>query len=55
VRDVFYTAQGRYSALNTCNSWTRDRLAEAGVRVGRWTPFAGGVMRWFAAPPAVAR
>jgi hypothetical protein len=21
-------------------------LAEAGIRTGRWTPLAGGVMRW---------
>ena len=24
----------------------RDTLAEAGIRTGRWTPLAGGVMRW---------
>jgi uncharacterized protein (TIGR02117 family) len=45
--DVFYPAYGRYSALQTCNNWTGDMLAVAGVRVGRWTPFAGGVTRWF--------
>lgn len=44
--DVFYQARGRYSALNTCNVWTGDLLREAGVPMGRWTPFAGGVMKW---------
>lgn len=44
--DVFYEARGRYSAGNTCNQWTSDTLAAAGVRTGRWTPFAGGVMKW---------
>ena len=46
-RDVFYEAAGRYSALTTCNVWTADRLQAAGVKVGIWTPFSGGVMRWF--------
>jgi uncharacterized protein (TIGR02117 family) len=47
ARDVFYPARGRYSLRYTCNSWTADALAEAGVRVAWWTPFSGGVMRWF--------
>jgi len=47
--DAFYAAHGRYSALNSCNSWTGRMLREAGIRVGIWTPIAGGVMRWF--PP----
>ena len=46
-RDVFYEATGRYSALRTCNVWTGERLAAAGVKVGRWTPFSGGLMLWF--------
>lgn len=55
-RDVFYPANGRYSLFYTCNSWTADALAAAGVRVGLWTPFEGGVMRWFApAPPTPPR
>lgn len=45
--DVFYDAAGRYTAIRTCNQWTANRLADAGVRIGRWTPFAGGVMKWF--------
>ena len=49
-QDVFYAARGRYSAANTCNQWTSDTLAAAGVRIGLWTPFAGGVMRWVPSP-----
>ncbi len=45
--DAFYTARGRYSARRTCNSWTGEALAHAGVRVGRWTPFPATVMWWF--------
>lgn len=44
--DVFYTARGIYHLGNTCNQWTADQLAAAGVRVGAWTPLPGGVMQW---------
>ncbi|MFA9200620.1 MAG: DUF2459 domain-containing protein [Cypionkella sp.] len=44
--DVFYSAPGRYHLGNTCNQWTSDLLAAAGVRTGWWTPFPGGVMKW---------
>jgi uncharacterized protein (TIGR02117 family) len=50
--DVFYDAPDSYHLGNTCNQWTSDTLAEAGVRVGRWTPFAGGVMKWVPRRPA---
>ena len=43
--DAFYDARGRYTPANTCNQWTSDTLAAAGVRTGVWTPFAGGVMK----------
>ena len=46
AHDVFYDAPGRYTSIYTCNQWTSDVLAEAGVRTGRWTPFPGGVMKW---------
>lgn len=45
--DVFYEAHGRYNALRTCNEWTGSILRDAGIRVGAWTPFNFGVMRWF--------
>lgn len=42
--DSFFPARGRYTPFRTCNQWTRDALAEAGVRVGRWTPLAQSLM-----------
>lgn len=45
--DAFYEANGRYSAVRTCNAWTGDALRFAGVRVGKWTPFPVTVMGWF--------
>ena len=56
-----YAANGRYTLGNTCNQWVSDTLAYAGVRVGAWTPLAGGVMKWFpdranqGAPPSFDR
>ena len=47
VNDIFYISNGRYTLINTCNTWTGETLAEIGVRVGAWTPMAGSVMRWF--------
>jgi len=44
--DLFYEAVGRYSLYDTCNEWTAKGLRAAGVTVGAWTPFEGGVMRW---------
>ena len=44
--DVFYSARGTYHLGRTCNQWTSDRLAGAGIRTGWWTPLAGGVMKW---------
>lgn len=48
--DIYYSALGSYTAINTCNTWVGDRLAEAGIPMGRWTPMAGGVMKWIAPP-----
>jgi uncharacterized protein (TIGR02117 family) len=45
--DAFYVARGGYSLFRTCNAWTGEALATAGVRVGKWTPFPSGVMQWF--------
>lgn len=44
--DVFYATDGDYTVTRTCNQWTSDTLAAAGIRTGWWTPFAGGVMKW---------
>ena len=48
--DVFYDVGGLYTAVNTCNQWTSNRLADAGVRTGRWTPLGAGVMKWAERP-----
>jgi uncharacterized protein (TIGR02117 family) len=42
--DAFFPARGRYTPWRTCNQWTRDALAAAGVRVGRWTPLSQSLM-----------
>ena len=42
--DAFYEARGTYSAVRTCNQWTGERLADAGVRVGIWTPLPQSLM-----------
>lgn len=38
--DRFYPGRGRFSPVNSCNSWTGRRLRAAGVGVGAWTPIA---------------
>lgn len=48
--DVFYDAPGTYHLGNTCNQWTSDTLAAAGIRIGWWTPLPGGVMKWIPDP-----
>jgi uncharacterized protein (TIGR02117 family) len=46
-RDLFYEAKGHYSLLRTCNGWTAETLGNAGIKAPLWTPFSGGVMRWY--------
>ena len=48
--DAFFDALGTYHLGNTCNQWTSDRLAAAGIRTGLWTPLPGGVMKWVPTP-----
>jgi len=48
--DAYYDALGDYTLTTTCNSWVGEVLAEAGVSMGQWTPFAGGVMKWIPLP-----
>ncbi len=50
LQDVFYDAPGHYTVNNTCNQWTSNMLAAAGVRTGWWTSMAGGVMKWVPKP-----
>ncbi len=35
--DSFYDAKGRYSFLETCNTWTNEGLKEAGQKAALWT------------------
>jgi uncharacterized protein (TIGR02117 family) len=49
--DIFLAGRNRYSWSRTCNNWTADALAAAGVRVGLWTPFAQGLMWRFKQEP----
>ena len=42
--DMFYEANGGYSALYTCNSWTGEALRHAGVKMGVWTPLSQSIM-----------
>lgn len=42
--DAFYEARGTYTAIRTCNQWAGERLAEAGVRMGVWTPVPQSLM-----------
>ncbi|WP_294059348.1 TIGR02117 family protein [Sphingomonas sp.] len=44
--DVFYPGTGNYNMFNTCNNWTGAGLRKAGVKMGIWTPFTFGVMKW---------
>jgi uncharacterized protein (TIGR02117 family) len=55
VSDVFYEARGHYNAVVTCNVWTSNALAAAGVRTGLWTPLSVGVMWWHKSEPAGAK
>lgn len=41
--DVFYRARPRFSMFYGCNAWTGEALRQAGVPVGRWTPFAQSI------------
>lgn len=49
-RDGYYTARGRYTLGNTCNEWVGERLTEAGLPMGLWTPLASGVTKWIPLP-----
>ncbi len=42
--DAFYASKRVYSAINTCNTWSGDRLREANVCMSYWTPFSFNVV-----------
>lgn len=41
--DAFYDAQGRYSFLDTCNTWANSALKSAGQKAAFWTPTDYGI------------
>lgn len=45
--DAFYDAQGRYSFLNTCNTWTNNGLKAAGQKAALWTAFDFGIFQHY--------
>jgi uncharacterized protein (TIGR02117 family) len=47
--DLFFAAQGRYNAWQTCNAWAGQGLAAAGLKVSPWTPLPSQVS-WYLAP-----
>ena len=42
--DFFYTAKGHYNLINTCNTWTGDKLRESNLSMAYWTPFVWSII-----------
>ena len=42
--DAFYSSNRVYNAINTCNTWSGDRLREANIGMSYWTPFSFNVV-----------
>lgn len=48
--DAFYEAEGRFTAVLGCNTWTASVLRAGGIRTGWWNPLPqslGRSIRWF--------
>ena len=45
--DAFYDAQGSYSFLNTCNTWSNDALKAAGQKAASWTATDKGIFQQY--------
>ncbi len=41
--DAFYEANGNYSLLQTCNTWSNSALKVCGQKACLWTPFDTGI------------
>ncbi|WP_294304421.1 TIGR02117 family protein [uncultured Chryseobacterium sp.] len=41
--DAFYDARGKYSFLDTCNTWANNALKAAGQKAAWWTPSDYGI------------
>jgi len=42
--DFFYASNNSYNLVNTCNTWTGDRLRDANITMSYWTPFSWSVV-----------
>jgi uncharacterized protein (TIGR02117 family) len=42
--EAYYAAKGRYSPWRTCNGWTAQAMAAAGMPRASWAPFSFDVM-----------
>ncbi len=42
--DNFYKANGKYSSLNTCNTWANTAFKNSGLQASLWTPFSQGLI-----------
>ncbi len=45
--DAFYDAKGKYSFLNTCNTWANSGLKAAGQKAALWTPSDFGIFQHY--------
>ncbi len=45
--DAFYEANGAYSLLFSCNTWTNNALKYANMPAGVWTVFDRGILRHY--------
>jgi len=43
--DAFYEANGSYSMLHTCNTWTNNALKHANLKAALWCAFDKGILR----------
>lgn len=47
IHDAFYDAKGKYSFLDTCNSWANEGLKAAGQKAAQWTPSDLGIFQHY--------
>ena len=50
TNDRFFEAEGSYSGLRTCNTWTNEALKECGIINASWAVFSDGVFYHLPAP-----
>ncbi len=43
----YYKAKEKYNLFHTCNTWSGDRLREAGLKMPYWTPLAENITSQF--------